>query len=137
MPAAGDIGSAVHRIVIKSTLEIVQLEKNGIALSKADAVNIFLANAQEEVDINWKLYMLAGIEQPLPLIMDDLNIRADRLAHKLIAECNNDNNGYQTLLVRPEFTLRNPKIPLEGRLDLLKIKLAELVLDSSKYITSR
>ena len=28
-------------------------------------------------------YALAGIENPLPLIMQDLNIRADRLADKL------------------------------------------------------
>jgi hypothetical protein len=100
LPGAGDIGSAVHRIVIKSTLEIVQSIKNGAIVSKPDAMDFFLRNAREEVDVNWKFYMLSGIEQPLPIIMNDLDIRADRLAHQLTA---NNNNGYQNLLVRPEF----------------------------------
>jgi CRISPR/Cas system-associated exonuclease Cas4 (RecB family) len=135
LPGAGDIGSSVHRVVIKSTLEIVQSIKNGATISKADALNVFLTNAQQEVDINWKFYMLSGIEQPLPIIMTDLNIRAERLADQLTA--NGDNNDdYQKLLLRSEFTIRNPEIPLEGRLDLLKIRLTEPVSDPSLYITA-
>jgi len=134
LPGAGDIGSAVHRIVIKSTLEIVQSIKNGTRICKSNAMDIFSTNAQEEVDVNWKFYMLSGIEQPLPIIMEDLKIRADRLANQLIANSNND--SCQKLLLRPEFTIRNPKIPLEGRLDLLKIRLGEPVPNSSKYITT-
>lgn len=49
LPGAGDIGSAVHRIVIKSTLEIVQSIKNGITLGKSDMLDIFSSNAHEEV----------------------------------------------------------------------------------------
>jgi hypothetical protein len=134
LPGAGDIGSAVHRIVIKSTLEIVQSIKNGTRICKSDAMDIFSTNAHEEVDVNWKFYMLSGLEQPFPIIMEDLTIRADRLANQLIANSNND--SCQKLLLRPEFTIRNPKIPLEGRLDLLKIRLREPVPDSSKYITT-
>jgi hypothetical protein len=77
LPGAGDIGSSVHRVVIKSTLEIVQSIKNGSTISKADALDVFMTNAQQEIDINWKFYMLSAIEQPLPLIMTDLNIRAE------------------------------------------------------------
>jgi hypothetical protein len=58
-------------------------------------------------------------------------VRADRLGNQLIT-----NNSYKKLILRPEFTIRNPKIPLEGRLDLLKIRLGDPVPDSSKYITS-
>ena len=133
LPGAGDIGSAVHRIVIKSTLEIVQSIKNCTRICKSEAMEIFSTNAKEEVDVNWKFYMLSGIEQPLPIIMEDLKIRADRLANQLITH---HNDSYQKLLLRPEFTIRNPKIPLEGRLDLLKIRLGEPVPDSCKYITT-
>lgn len=132
LPGAGDIGSAVHRIVIKSTLEIVQSIKNGITLGKSDMLDIFSSNAHEEVDVNWKFYMLSGLEQPLPMIMQDLNIRADRLANQLITT----SHDFQKLILRPEFTIRNPKIPLEGRLDLLKIRPRDPVPDSSKYIAS-
>jgi CRISPR/Cas system-associated exonuclease Cas4 (RecB family) len=135
-PGTGDIGSALHRIVLKSTLEIVQSIKKGVTVSRADASDVFLRNAQEEVDINWKFYMLSGIEQPLPIIMQDLETRADRLARQLTASGDNNSNGYQKLLLRSEFTVRNPEIPLEGRLDLLKITLAEPLPDSSKYITA-
>jgi hypothetical protein len=67
LPGAGDIGSSVHRIVIKSMLEIVQSMKEGKRLSKSDATDVFLRNAREEVEINWKFYVLSGIEQPLPV----------------------------------------------------------------------
>lgn len=128
LPGAGDIGSSVHRIVIKSTLEIIESIKDGARLSKSEAIDIFSRNAHEEVDVNWKFYVLSGIEKPLPIIMQDLNIRADRLASCLIVDGNG--NNYQKLILRPEFTIRNPKIPLEGRLDLLKIKLAEFAPDT-------
>jgi CRISPR/Cas system-associated exonuclease Cas4 (RecB family) len=134
LPGAGDIGSAVHRIVIKSTLEIVQSIKNGMRLSKSQAMDIFSTNAHEEVDVNWKFYVISGIEQPLPMIMEDLNVRADRLANQLITT--SPANNFQKLILRPEFTIRNPKIPLEGRLDLLKIRLGDPVPDSSRYITT-
>jgi hypothetical protein len=81
LPGAGDIGSAVHRIVIKSTLEIVQSIKNGARVCKSDAMDIFSTNAHQEVDVNWKFYMLSGLEQPLPIIMEDLKMRADRRYH--------------------------------------------------------
>jgi hypothetical protein len=42
---------------------------------------------------------------------------------------------YQKILLRPEFIIRNKDIPLEGRLDLLKIILAQ-PLNSNKYIKS-
>ena len=35
-----------------------------------------------------------------------------------------------------EFTIRNPKIPLGEKLDLLKIRLGDLIPDSSRYITA-
>src|SRR5205823_11696786 len=44
-PGAGDIGSAVHRVVIKSTLEIAQCIKNGAKIGKADALEVFVTNA--------------------------------------------------------------------------------------------
>jgi CRISPR/Cas system-associated exonuclease Cas4 (RecB family) len=128
---AGEIGNAIHRIVIKSTLEIVDLIKNGHRFTKADAVNVFLSNASQEIELNWKQYALAGIEQPLPLIMQDLDIRADRLSSEILASAaandatTDDNNNYKKIILRPEFTIRNKDIPLEGRLDLLKIKFAD------------
>jgi hypothetical protein len=134
LPGTGDIGSAVHRIVIKSILEIVPSIRNGIKLSKSEIMDVFSINAREEVDVNWKFYMLSGIENPLPMIMEDVNVRADRLTNQLIT--NNHNNSYKKLILRPEFTIRNPKIPLEGRLDLLEIRLGDPVPDSSKYITA-
>jgi hypothetical protein len=133
-PGSGDIGSSVHRIVIKSILEIVRSIKDDVRLSKSDATDIFLRNAREEIEINWKFYVLSGIEQPLPIIMQDLNIRADRLANQLTTRC--DDSSPQKLILRPEFTIRNPKIPLEGRLDLLRIISEEPVPDSSKYLTA-
>jgi hypothetical protein len=122
----GEIGTAIHRIVIKSILEIVQsIKQDKRNISKHDAVQVFVSNAEQEIDANWKTYALAGIENPLPLIMQDLDIRADRLADKLTSD--NEvisTDYYQKILLRPEFTIRNKDIPLEGRLDLLKIKLA-------------
>jgi hypothetical protein len=136
----GVIGSAIHRIVIKSILEIVQSLKSGQnnITTKEHAKQIFDSNTEQEVDINWKTYALAGIENPIPLIMQDLNVRADRLADKLIGDVSGDDGVdgyYQKILLRPEFTIRNKDIPLEGRLDLLKIILAH-PLTSNKYLKS-
>src|SRR5919202_6752716 len=83
----GEIGTAIHRIVIKSTLEIVQSIKQGKNnISRQDAKQIFYSNTEDEIDANWKTYALAGIENPLPLIMQDLKIRADRLADNLTGD---------------------------------------------------
>ena len=85
---------------------------------------------------SWKTYALAGLENPLPLIMQDLNIRADRLADKLTQhDLVSNTDYYQKILLRPEFTIRNKDIHLEGRLDLLKIKLAHSLV-SNEYIKS-
>jgi hypothetical protein len=107
---SGEIGSAVHRIVIKSILEIVNSIKNAAdennnKFSKADAMKIFLSNAREEVDLNWKRYALARIEQPLPIIMQDLDIRADRLSSEIVSAAEKKNNNYKKIIFRPEFTI--------------------------------
>jgi hypothetical protein len=66
----GEIGTAIHRIVIKSVLEIVQSIKQGKnKISKQDAKQIFVSNAEQEIDANWKTYALAGRDKPLALIM--------------------------------------------------------------------
>jgi hypothetical protein len=44
--------------------------------------------------------MLSGIENPLPIIMEDLNIRADRLANQLTTTTNSHNNSYKKLILR-------------------------------------
>jgi hypothetical protein len=133
----GEIGTAIHRIVIKSMLEIVQfIKRDKSNISKQNAKQIFVSNAEQEIDVNWKTYALSGIENPLPLIMQDLNIRADRLADKLTSDNEVSSTGYyQKILLRPEFTIRNKDLPLEGRLDLLKIKLAH-TLDPNEYVKS-
>jgi hypothetical protein len=152
LDGSGEIGSAVHRIVIKSILEIVSSIKNTASgvndsnnnkFTKADAMKIFLSNAREEVDLNWKRYALAGIEQPLPIIMQDLDIRADRLSSEIVSAVEKKNNkNYKNVILRPEFTIRNKDIPLEGRLDLLKIELEEedeeyhLQSNNEKYVAS-
>jgi len=145
--ASGEIGSAVHRIVIKSTLEIINSIKkgNGSPISISNAIDLFRNNAIDDVDINWKRFALAGIEKPFPTIMEDLDIRAERLVNQLLLLPLADNkkkkkqeggrdrdedgkDGYESrLLLRPEFTIRNLQIPLEGRLDLVKIKLAKVL----------
>ena len=133
----GEIGTAIHRIVIKSTLEIVQsIKQDKRNISKQDAEQIFYSNTEDEIHANWKTYALAGIENPLPLIMQDLKIRADRLADNLTRDdAVYGTDYYQKILLRPEFTIRNKDIPLEGRLDLLKIKLAH-PLDPNEYVKS-
>ena len=145
LDGSGEIGSAVHRIVIKSILEIVDAIKNdddaanNNKFCKADAMKIFMSNAREEVDLNWKRYVLAGIEQPLPIIMHDLDIRADRLSSEILyAAEKENNNNYKKIIFRPEFTIRNKDIPLEGRLDLLKIELGSEYTSRSnnKYVSS-
>jgi hypothetical protein len=146
--ASGEIGSAVHRIVIKSILEITNSikKRNGSPISKSNALDLFRNNAIDDVDVNWKRFVLAGIERPFPIIMEDLDIRAERLVNQLLSlpladdskkkrqqkgggERDEDGkDGYERLLLlRPEFTIRNLQIPLEGRLDLVKIKLAKVL----------
>jgi hypothetical protein len=116
--ANGEIGNAVHRITIKSILEIISLSRRGVPIRKTTGMHIFEYNTEQDIDTSWKRFMLAGVENPLAPIREDLDIRADRLLDKLIDE--EDEN--KLFLFRPEFTIRNIRIPLEGRLDLVKIK---------------
>ncbi|HET7389692.1 MAG TPA: hypothetical protein VFJ51_02630, partial [Nitrososphaeraceae archaeon] len=107
----GEIGSAIHRIVIKSILEIVESIKQGNDnnnISKQDAKQIFVSNAEQEIDANWKTYALAGIESPPPLIMQDLNIRADRLADNLTRDDEiNSGDGFKTNTRQTCLSIRN------------------------------
>jgi hypothetical protein len=130
--AEGVIGNAIHRITLRSIMEITQSLKNGssnnainsstnITIQKSKAKKIFIRNAERDIKINWKRFMLSNIENPLPSILDDLEIRSDRLIHQLFAKEEEADN--KQIIFRPEFTIRNIKIPLEGRLDLIKIKL--------------
>lgn len=130
--AEGVIGNAIHRITLRSMMEIIESLKNGsrnamnsstnIITKKSKAKEIFIRNAERDIKINWKRFMLSNIENPLPSILDDLEIRADRLVHQLFAKEEEEEN--KQIIFRPEFTIRNIKIPLEGRLDLIKIKLS-------------
>ena len=134
--ANGEIGNAVHRITIKSILEIIELSKKGIPIKKATGIHIFEHNTKVDIDTNWKRFMLAGVENPLEPIAEDLDTRSDRLLDKLIVE----ENENKLFLFRPEFTIRNIKIPLEGRLDLVKIKPKttygdSVILDTHATIT--
>jgi hypothetical protein len=117
--AGGEIGNAVHRITVKSILDIVNFSKKGHTIEKEYGIGIFEQNAKADIDTNWKRFLLAGVDKPFDPIMDDLYTRGDRLVDKLIAE---EEENKQSLL-RPEFTIRNIHLPLEGRLDLIKIKV--------------
>ena len=127
--ADGVIGNAIHRIVLRSLTEITQSIKNNsntitpshFVTKRSIAKETFIRNAKRDIRINWKHFMISNIENPLPSILDDLEIRADRLIDQIFAE----EEENKTILFRPEFTIRNTKIPLEGRLDLLKIKLTK------------
>lgn len=127
--ADGVIGNAIHRIVLRSLMEIMQSIKNNIntitsshfVTKRSKAKEIFICNAKRDIRINWKHFMISNIENPLPSILDDLEIRADRLVNQIFTE----EEENKKILFRPEFTIRNTKIPLEGRLDLLKIKLTK------------
>jgi hypothetical protein len=130
--ANGEIGNAVHRITIKSILEIIALSKSGIPTRKATGLHIFEQNTEVDVNTNWKRFMLAGVDDPLDPIREDIEVRADRLLDNLI----DDEDENKTLLFRPEFTIRNIKIPLEGRLDLIKIKTKNCVESSSSSSSS-
>lgn len=130
--AEGVIGNAIHRITLRSIMEITQSLKNGssnvinsstnIITQRSKAKEIFIRNAERDIKINWKRFMLSNIENPLPSILDDLEIRSERLVHQLFAREEEADN--KQIIFRPEFTIRNIKIPLEGRLDLIKIKLS-------------
>ena len=127
--ADGVIGNAIHRIILRSLTEITQSIKNNsntitsshFVTKRSKAKETFIRNAKRDIRINWKHFMISNIENPLPSILDDLEIRADRLIDQIFAE----EEENKTILFRPEFTIRNTKIPLEGRLDLLKIKLTK------------
>ena len=130
--AEGVIGNAIHRITLRSLIEIIESLKNGssndinsstnISTKKSKAKEIFIRNAERDIQINWKHFMLSNIENPLPSILDDLEIRADRLVHQIYVKEEEEEN--RQIIFRPEFTIRNIKIPLEGRIDLIKIKLS-------------
>jgi hypothetical protein len=120
--ANGEIGNAIHRITIKSVLEIINLSKRGQIVKKEDGIEIFANNANVDLETNWKRFMLAGVDKPLDPIMEDLDIRADRLLDKLISEEQENKES----LFRPEFTIRNIHLPLEGRLDLIRVKIPRI-----------
>jgi hypothetical protein len=130
--AEGVIGNAIHRITLRSMIEIIESLKNGssndinsstnISTKKSKAKEIFIRNAERDIQINWKHFMLSNIENPLPSILDDLEIRADRLVHQIFVK--EGEEEFRQTIFRPEFTIRNIKIPLEGRIDLIKIKLS-------------
>jgi hypothetical protein len=73
--------------------------------------------------------------------MEDLDTRAERITSQLLSEpCNRKrkkidepskdySQRFKTVIFRPEFTVRDIQIPLEGRLDLVKIDLAKPELD--------
>jgi hypothetical protein len=124
--ASGEIGNAVHRITIKSVLEIISLSKTGRPIHKESSIGIFEDNAKADIDTNWKRFLLAKVDKPFDFIMDDLYVRADRLVDKLIAE--EEENKHS--IFRPEFTIRNIHLPLEGRLDLIRIKIPNRSQDS-------
>jgi hypothetical protein len=127
--ANGEIGNSVHRITIKSVLEIINLSKTGRPIHKESGVGIFEENARADIDTNWKRFLLAKVDKPFDLLMDDLYTRADRLVDKLIAEEVENKHS----VFRPEFTIRNIHLPLEGRLDLIRIKIPNL--SQSRYIS--
>jgi hypothetical protein len=77
--ANGEIGNAVHRITIKSVLEIISLSKTGKPIHKESDIGIFEDNARADIDTNWKRFFLAKVDKPFDLLMDDLYTRADRL----------------------------------------------------------
>jgi hypothetical protein len=114
--ANGEIGNAVHRITIKSILEIISLSKIGQLIHKESSIGIFEDNAKADINTNWKRFLLAKVDKPFDPIMDDLYTRAERLVDKLIAEEQENKQSF----FRPEFTIRNVHLPLEGRLDLIK-----------------
>jgi hypothetical protein len=127
--ADGVIGNAIHRIILRSLMEIMQSIKNNnniitssnFVTKRSKAKETFIHNAKRDIRINWKHFMISNIENPLPSILDDLEIRSDRLVNQIFTE----EEENKKILFRPEFTIRNTKIPLEGRLDLLKIKLTK------------
>jgi hypothetical protein len=142
--AEGVIGNAIHRITLRSIMEITQSLKNGnnainssknITTQKSKAKEIFIRNAERDIKINWKRFMLSNIENPLSSILDDLEIRSDRLIHQLFAKEEEADN--KQIIFRPEFTIRNIKIPLEGRLDLIKIKLSNKQREKGNNIYNR
>jgi hypothetical protein len=101
--ANGEIGNAVHRITIKSALEIINLSKAGRPIHKESGVGIFEENARADIDTNWKRFLLAKVDKPFDLLMDDLYTRADRLLDKLIAE-GKQAFGFQTRIHNSQYS---------------------------------
>ena len=74
--AEGVIGNAIHRITLRSMIEIIESLKNdssnainsstNISTKKSKAKEIFIRNAERDIRINWKHFMLSNIENPLP-----------------------------------------------------------------------
>jgi hypothetical protein len=63
-----------------------------------------VTKTEQDIDVNWKTYALARIENLLPIIMQDLNVRADSLVGDIAAD---KVSGYcQKILFRSEFTIR-------------------------------
>ena len=83
--ADGVIGNAIHRIVLRSLTEITQSLRNNsntiksshFVTKKSQAKETFIRNAERDIRINWKHFMISNIENPLPSILDDLEIRSD------------------------------------------------------------
>lgn len=73
--ADGEIGNAVHSITIKSVLEIIGLSKAGQPIHHESGIGIFEENAKAGIDTNWKRFLLAKVDKPFDLIMDDLYTR--------------------------------------------------------------
>jgi hypothetical protein len=99
--ADGVIGNAIHRIILRSTMEITQSLKgnnnSNVVINKSKAKEAFFQNAERDVKINWKHFMLSNVENPLPTIQDDLEIRADRLIDQLFDE----QKEHKQILLRP------------------------------------
>ena len=94
--AEGVIGNAIHRIILRTTMEINQslensntLDYSNVVINKSKAKEAFIQNAERDVHINWKHFMLSNVENPLPTILNDLEIRADRLVDQLFANRKN------------------------------------------------
>jgi hypothetical protein len=92
--ADGVIGNAIHRITLRSLTEITQSLRNNsntiksshFVTKKSQAKETFIRNAERDIRINWKHFMISNIENPLPSIIEDLEIRSDRLIDQIFAE---------------------------------------------------
>ena len=72
--AEGVIGNAIHRITLRSMIEIIESLKNdsinainsstNISTKKSKAKEIFIRNAERDIRINWKHFMLSNLKTP-------------------------------------------------------------------------